>query len=366
MVSDSSNNIICALSDNRNGESNIYIYKISTSGHFLWGYSGIELSLPGDDVEPKLTSTSGGSVIVTWTNGSKVAMQGLHHSGQTNFGSNPRVLEDPSDEISFSAPQVVLVENETFILKYCIDNGGEWTSNRHIYAQKYDQGGSAIWNSPAVICNTGGISYDDKVLPIVTDSQNGIYLGWHDDRDETERPSAYIQYVSSSGAVQYENGLSLYSSDSLISRDIQVAYDDINDKVYAVWTSHDDGNYYHSVYGQKIANHEVQWEENGAPILVRNLMTRHCIGLFAVDGEAIVLYKHSPFETNYFNILAVKFNSEATVLWDTPKEIKNTHSSVDNYEILLNNSDEIIITYESEYYFVNEFDKSSIYVQNMC
>lgn len=365
MVSSSTDDVYCAFSDNRSGESDIYVYKLSSSGIHLWGNNGVRLSLAGDDVEPKLTALPNGGVIVAWTNDSKVAMQGLLHSGLASFGSTPKVLSDLTGETSFSSPQIVLVENGNFILKYCIDHGGEWTMNRHIYAQKYTHNGTEIWDEPSVIANTGGISYDDKTLSITTDNSYGIYIGWHDDRNGTERTSSYIQYVSASGAVQYENGLSLYSSDTLLSSDIHVAYDDINDEVYAVWTIHDSYHYYHSVNGQKVSNFEIQWEENGVPILTRNLMTRRCIGLFVVDGEAIVLYRHSPFETDYFNILAMKFNSDATILWDSPVAIKTTHSTVDHAQLLMNSNNEIITAYESEYYFVCEFDKNSIYAQNM-
>lgn len=365
MVSDSADNVVCAFSNNRSGESNIYVYKLSNSGNHLWGHSGIELSLSGDDVEPKLTALPDGGVIVTWTNDSQVAMQGLHHSGTTAFGSSPVVLSDPSGATSFSAPQVVLVENGNFILKYCIDNGGEWTLNRHIYAQKHDQYGTAIWEEPSVITNAGGISYNDKILSITTDNYYGIYIGWLDDRVGNERPRAYIQYVSASGAVQYENGLSLYSSSNFLSSDIHVTYDDINDEVYAAWTVRDAGNFYHFINGQKITNHEIQWVENGAALVSIYPMIRSCIGLFVVDGEVMVVYRNSPSGTDYFNIFAMKSDSDATILWDSPVAIKTTHSTVDHAQVVMNSNNDIVTAYESEYNFVCEFDKNSIYAQNM-
>ena len=365
MVSDSANNVICAFSDNRSGESDIYVYKLSSTGNHLWGYDGIRLSLSGDDVEPKLAELPDGGVIVAWTNDSNVAMQGLHHSGTTAFGSSPVVLSDPSGANSFSAPQIVPVENGNFILKYCIDNGGEWTLNRHIYAQKYDQYGTAIWEEPSVITNAGGISYNDKILSITTDNYYGIYIGWLDDRVGNERPRAYIQYVSASGAVQYENGLSLYSSSNFLSSDIHVTYDDINDEVYAAWTVRDAGNFYHFINGQKITNHEIQWVENGAALVSIYPLIRSCIGLFVVDGEVMVVYRNSPSGTNYFHILAMKSNSDATSLWDSPVAIKTTHSTVDHAQVVMNSNNDIVTAYESEYNFVCEFDKNSIYAQNM-
>lgn len=58
---------IIAWSDMRNGDYDVYLQKISSSGELLWGENGIPAALaPGDQKDPQLLSDGYGGVYVAW------------------------------------------------------------------------------------------------------------------------------------------------------------------------------------------------------------------------------------------------------------------------------------------------------------
>ncbi|MBK6680467.1 MAG: hypothetical protein IPG53_10775 [Ignavibacteriales bacterium] len=64
---DASNNAIVAFTDTRSGDLDVFAYKISPSGEFLWGANGVTLSSgTGYEANPTVASTPDGNVVVAW------------------------------------------------------------------------------------------------------------------------------------------------------------------------------------------------------------------------------------------------------------------------------------------------------------
>jgi hypothetical protein len=71
MTVDQDNYAILTFQDIRNaGNNNVYAYRISPDGSFVWGPDGLELSNTTDfDVSPKVTVTSARNAVVAWGSG---------------------------------------------------------------------------------------------------------------------------------------------------------------------------------------------------------------------------------------------------------------------------------------------------------
>ncbi len=89
MVADHDNHAILAWQDIRSGgDNNVYAYRISSNGEFVWGPNGIPLSNSSDfDATPTLTVTSANNTIVAWqSNLNVIITQKLNANGEKLWG----------------------------------------------------------------------------------------------------------------------------------------------------------------------------------------------------------------------------------------------------------------------------------------
>lgn len=94
---DQSDNAVVVFSDIRNGGTNdldVFAYKISPAGAFLWGADGVGLSpTVNTDFEPaaKVTATTAGNFVFAWMKSGTtdiLCLQKLSSSGQKLWGEN--------------------------------------------------------------------------------------------------------------------------------------------------------------------------------------------------------------------------------------------------------------------------------------
>ena len=64
---DYENHAILAFQDIRTGNNNVFVYRISPDGEFVWGENGLQLSnSEAFDVSPKIAVTDVNNIIVVW------------------------------------------------------------------------------------------------------------------------------------------------------------------------------------------------------------------------------------------------------------------------------------------------------------
>ncbi|RLD86641.1 MAG: hypothetical protein DRJ09_11590, partial [Bacteroidetes bacterium] len=67
LTTDNTGNCVLAFNDVRDGNANVYAYKISSSGNFEWGVDGIALtSATEDEYAPKICVDGQNNTLVTW------------------------------------------------------------------------------------------------------------------------------------------------------------------------------------------------------------------------------------------------------------------------------------------------------------
>ena len=207
MTVDQDNYAILTFQDIRNaGNNNVYAYRISSDGSFMWGSDGLELSNTTDfDVSPKVTVTSAGNAVIAWNSGDISRLQKISPDGTLQWGATGITISGAN---RYSWPQPIAVENDNVIVKYFDDSGPVWAPTRHIYSQKYNTDGNAVWAQPCAISTAGAITAWTQILPIVPDENYGFFIGWYDDRDNNLNADIYVQHVNSSGTCLFTtNGI---------------------------------------------------------------------------------------------------------------------------------------------------------------
>lgn len=205
LTCDAQNNAIVVFTDLRSGDLDVFAYKISPAGQFLWGANGVALSSgTGYEANPTVTVTSDGNVVVAWiyaVNPYKVYLQKLDVSGAKQWGATPLVYGSATEGYNF--PKVVRSDNGSVIVSHKVTTGNFPAQTVKLAAQKFNSAGVAQWG-------TGGVWVQNlgKVMAFTaqfseSDGADGVVVAWHDDRNSINLQSAWVQRVKSDGTLAF-------------------------------------------------------------------------------------------------------------------------------------------------------------------
>ena len=210
LIADSQGNCVLAFTDTRAGSDlDVYAYKISPAGAFLWGANGVVLSNNADyEPSPKVTETSDGSFVFVWpripsSGTGSIRMQKLDTAGNPQFVADGIPIPGGTNEEPAFC-DVVPAENGAYVVEWVRDIH-TFQSPRHIRAQKFDASGSAVWANPVAVydLNSVPIAYQPIVQP---DGAGGAIFCWH--RSLSNVYDSLVQHLDSAGAELFaHNGL---------------------------------------------------------------------------------------------------------------------------------------------------------------
>ncbi len=152
LIADSSGNCVLTFSDTRaGGDLDVYAYRISQTGTFLWGANGVALSNnSANDLHSTVAELSDGTFVFVWTvipatGASSIVARRFDAAGNSLLGPTPIPLATgtaPNERPSFS--DVVASDNGNFIVLWLRDI--MVSTPHHIKSQKYDSVATALWN----------------------------------------------------------------------------------------------------------------------------------------------------------------------------------------------------------------------------
>ncbi len=114
MTADNDGNAILTFNDSRSGNWDIYAYKISPTGEFLWGDNGIQLSTgAGMDAAPVVEVTEANNVYVAWSamDEAKSYVQKLNSDGTLPWAAAHAIEGDNS----YTWPQLIPVDTDNVV-----------------------------------------------------------------------------------------------------------------------------------------------------------------------------------------------------------------------------------------------------------
>lgn len=268
MKCDGEENSIVTFSDVRNGNPEIYLYKIGPGGEFLWGEDGIACSTTSEpEYEPRLAVTSNNSAITTFihpgaVSGDELVINGVDEDGDYLFGEDG-LIYTPGEDTFYSDPYVVPALDGNFIVVYSKNTGDPMYPDRNLKAMKFDSEGNELWNSETTVSEAGGISgFSD--LHVIPDSSGGVVVSWHDDRDNDTHAATFTQWIDSEGEPQLQSdGVGLAPTPAVNQYDPRaVVHNDGSIMVF--WTQKNSNQSMAGYYGQRISTEgERLWGDDG-------------------------------------------------------------------------------------------------------
>ena len=206
LISDGSNGAILVWFDARDGDNDIYAQRLDANGNPLWTMNGVPLdTLAGDqrkNVRGPIVPDGAGGAIVVWfefgSSSSRVRAQRINSQGVVQWANNG--VEVSPHALGSQGNPVVLEDGAggAFVIWTDSRNG-----NNDIYAQRLNSLGVPQWftgpDNGIAVCTAANV----QRLPVVAaDGTGGFVVAWEDLRNPGQS-RAYTQRVNSAGVVQW-------------------------------------------------------------------------------------------------------------------------------------------------------------------
>ncbi|OQX78873.1 MAG: hypothetical protein B6D61_04585 [Bacteroidetes bacterium 4484_249] len=337
MTVDGEDHAVICFQDVRNGGyNNIYAYRISPEGEFIWGDDGLELSnSTAFDVAPKVVVTSAGNAVIAWQSDDVIIMQKISPDGTLLWGANGITL---SGDNRFSWPQLLPVDDDDVIMKFYDDSGSMTYPTRLVYAQRYDADGAEVWPEDAVISDATGISGWTQILPFINDGNDGFYIAWHDDRDNNNLASIFVQHIGSDGQVLFaDNGIEVSTMPNRNHFYAELALPTGSDDIFVYWNEMDGNQSNWGIYGQKISSAgERLWTDNGIAFIEISSTNVSPVAARNSESDMIVIFEEF---SNVMNsgIKAMRIDTDGNFVYENDfvdlctVQSEKVHPVVNNY-----------------------------------
>lgn len=318
MAVDGSDNAVLAFSDERNspGELDVSVYKISSSGEFLWGGDGICLSnpsVPGFEPNPVVAVTGLGNCVFAWGMSEAtdyLVFQKLSPSGDKLWGDYGIVL---SSAANLSSPAMVPSGQDSVIVLWKSSTGSYPMTVTHLYADMLDVNGDGTWSdSPVLVYNTGAIT--PWTFPgIIEDGSDGAVCFWYDS-PSVNSFDVWVQHLDSGGTNLFPfNGAqaSTFSEDRLHMSPSAVI--NSSGECFAFWVESNANQNMYGVYGQKFSvTGDRLWTDSGLELLPLGSEQTAFVGAIASTDGIFVSYLINSSNTS---LKVLKLGFDGTVLW---------------------------------------------------
>ncbi len=196
---DGSGDAIVAFQDERSGQLDVVVYKVSASGDMLWGADGITLTDAGSvqGLAPVIGVLPNNDVLIAWNandgaSAKWIPYQLISEAGDPQWPSPHQVI----GANGFSRPEVVPTL-DGFVLFY-VEETGSFPFTSNMFAQRFDVTGSALWPTPTQVST--------KTIPVfyfpqpVRDGHNGLYVAFNTGNpDNPALGDVYVQRVRANG-----------------------------------------------------------------------------------------------------------------------------------------------------------------------
>ena len=365
IAADPSGACILAIMDIRNGNNNIYGYRIESNGTFAWGPNGVTLSNNNSfNAAPKVISTLSGNAVFAWQADSAILMQKIGPTGTFLWGTSGKTWmpSGASSTHGYSWPQLMPVGSDDFLMKYFEDSGSGMYPTRYIWVQKFNSNGTGVWATPASVSNAGGIASFTQILSFINDNNDGCFVAWHDDRDNDMKSNSWVQHVSPTGTVTLgTNGTEVsgnYSNNHFYPQAVIPAS---STDVYVFWNEMNSLQSQKGITGQKVSSTgSLLWGPNGmsfipvSPTDVYPLMAR------SYSTDMVVFYEEYVGSVDQL-LKAMRITPTGTFAWTGNSVlISSVVSAKVHTEVSNLNNNQWILTWEDD-----RNADADIYAQNL-
>ena len=390
MKLDNDENVILVNQDQRTGHSNVFAYKISPSGEFLWGNDGVQLSNTTEgDYSPIMAVADNNDVVFIWGDdpadtliNSKIFVKRVSAEGSILWES---VLADTVYD--FMLPQILKTTNNDFIVSWMtklnlVDTTLGETNWMHAFAQKFDTDGQAVWENNIQIDSGQIMPYESLFTTpyLESDENGGAYVLWQSFTPVHHggMPTTYLNRLFNDGVLWKPNG---YNVSQLVENnhtEAQMIYMQDVDKIMVCWKEyHYGGTDCWGVRGQLFdANGNYLWADTGKVIVPLICTVDTAYGGICLDestnNNALLIYnkdyRHivatdTSFKTDIFAML---IDTDGEMVW-SPSIVPLSLTNSNKYQSALSNlgDNQWVLAWNDNISDPNQLNDYGTYAQNI-
>jgi hypothetical protein len=369
LKSDPEGNAILTFTDTRNGGSNdldVFVYKISPTGVFLWGADGIGLSAAGNtdfEANPKVVATPMGNVVVAWLKSGAsnvITFQRLTGLGAKMWGLNGITLSGTTGH-SLTSPDLVAADLDNVVALWKDNSGVPWAPTTWLYTQKLDPTGGPLWTTPGVLIYNLGHMSAWTYPKILSDANGGAFFGWYDSPSLSDF-TVSVGHVNSAGTLVFPlNGI-LASTNAIDRLHMypSITYQPAGNYLYTFWVETNFNQSQYGVYGQKFSPTGARlWTDSGQEFVPLGSNQISFVNSRAAGAEMHVGYFEAPNVTSHA-VKAFKTNFSGSLLWGPVLVSSATLGNKDDLEMAVSPDNRAFYTWGD-----GRNDFSDIYAQNV-
>ncbi|MFO7614433.1 MAG: T9SS type A sorting domain-containing protein [Bacteroidales bacterium] len=388
LVIDHSGNAILVTQDKRTGISNVFAYKISANGDFIWGEDGVGLSNnDGFNPSPKAIVLDDNSVIFGWKHEpsvqgfSEINLQKLNADGIATWADFTTIS---NDSMHCLMPYFLKSDNNSVIATWVeVENVdtvmGNWP-NMYIYAQKIDSDGNFMWDEKVAVDDSDNMPLKSFMPSLTVDGNGGFIIAWMA-FPTGPNYSSYIQHINADGQPQWKpNGINVSDSVQFLHTYPKVAYLPEHGETFVFWNEqreYSGTDIRNAIFGQKFdSSGEPQWQPGGmifdgmyqdpdTVVTLQNISLGDPDEITLFFGKEF-LQIESPDTLIISRYHAMKINRDGQLAWDAGKPlISNAPSSKFGFDNSLLCNDQWVIVWADNRNDPDHSYITGIYAQNI-
>jgi hypothetical protein len=283
---DSNGNALLVFRDDRGGSEQVTASLISPSGTLVWGSAGIQLSSGSAFfAAPKIAGTSDGGSVAGWISDSSTILQKLDADGSPQWGSGITLSDTTGG--SFGLSEIKASDSVNVIVSW-VRQGPNFFDPKHIWAQKFDETGTALWPASHVkVYDSGSVQFG-YFPTFITDGSGGAVFRWY----SVSPLQVFAQRILANGTEAFtHNGVAASTNAAQLRVSPDAAFNPATGDIYLSWQEMNSNQSQFGVYGQKIdSGGALQWTSTGAVIRPVGSTAMSQVSIEAYGNGAMVFF----------------------------------------------------------------------------
>ncbi|MEZ6002853.1 MAG: hypothetical protein R3F17_16835 [Planctomycetota bacterium] len=227
---DAAGNALVVFRDDRAGGIEVTAALVTPTGAQPWGVNGVALTSGAAFVaNPKITGTADGGSIVGWMDNGVASFQKLDAAGVPQWGSAVS-LTPPAG--TYTVAGLHATGNDAIFS--LVHQTGNFTSPKHLKANKISSTGSLLWGAGPLPVFDGGSLQFGNYPDFRTDGAGGAVFAWYSSSPSLQ---CFVQRMDASGTELFaHNGVAVATVAGQLRVDPDAWVSPLDGNIYAAWT----------------------------------------------------------------------------------------------------------------------------------
>ncbi len=261
---DSAGRSVVAFRDDNSGGSHVGVQLLDAAGTPVWTPATTRVTTASTANSPHVAATDDGGFVVGWSSGSGFRLQRLDASGVAQWAAGGINLQPATGSYAVSS---IVASDDGSVIVLWIRYVGNFLSNKHLFAQKFDAAGAPRWNggNPVVVFDANSIQ-NGYFPTFISDGAGGAVFTWYEIGGSR---TASVQRISSAGFERFpHNGVPVSTNTDRIRLTPSVTFNPATGDTFAAWPEANIGQNQWGIRAQRIDDSGLrQWGDSGLEVL---------------------------------------------------------------------------------------------------